>query len=122
MTDLPIRIAQIPLLKLCDRQTKIGMLKLLTAEEKQFYTDNGYVQLGNVFSPDEVEEMSEEYDDIFERMSMDKKSRLDTIWQGDWQRELIPEDNSDSSKIVKSIHNLQFHSAIFTRLGLGRFL
>ena len=97
------------------------MLKLLTAEEKQFYTDTGFVHLGNVFSPEEVEEMSQEYDDIFERMSMDKKSRLDTIWQGDWQWELIPEGNSDSNKIVKSIHNLQFHSATFTRLGLGRF-
>ena len=51
------------------------MLKLLTADEKQFYNDNGYVHLSNVFSPDEVEEMSEEYDTIFERMSRDTKSR-----------------------------------------------
>ena len=94
------------------------MWKLLTAEEKHFYTENGYVQLSNVFSPDEVEEMSEEYDSIFERMSRDKKSRLDTIWQGDWQQGLIPEVNkgdSERNKTVKSIHNLQFHSATFTR-------
>ena len=51
------------------------MLKLLTAEEKQFYNDNGYVHLSNVFSSEEVDEMSEEYDTIFERMSRDKKSR-----------------------------------------------
>ena len=55
------------------------MLKLLTAEEEQFYTENGYVRLGNVFSPDEVDEMSAEYDDVFERMSRDRESRLDTI-------------------------------------------
>ena len=40
--------------------------------------------------------------------------RLDTIWRGDWQRELIPEDK-ESHKTVKSIHNLQFHSATFSR-------
>ena len=55
------------------------MLKLLTSEEKQFYAENGYVRLCNVFSPEEVDEMSAEYDDVFERMSRDKESRFDTI-------------------------------------------
>ena len=40
---------------------------------------------------------------------------MDTIWRGDWQKELIPEGKTDPRKTVKSIHNLQFHSATFSR-------
>ena len=77
------------------------MLKLLTAEEKHFYTENGYVQLSNIFSPEEMDEMSEEYDSIFERMSRDKQSRLDTIWRGDWQEGLIPKGGSESRGSIR---------------------
>jgi hypothetical protein len=42
------------------------MVKFLRGEQKTFYAENGFVQLENVFSSDEVEEMSEEYDRVFQ--------------------------------------------------------
>jgi hypothetical protein len=41
-------------------------MKFLTEPEKVFYLENGFVLLKDVFSREEVEEMSDEYDNIFQ--------------------------------------------------------
>ena len=40
-------------------------MKFLTEAEKNFYLENGFVHLRNVFDEPEVEEISAEYDDVF---------------------------------------------------------
>jgi hypothetical protein len=41
-------------------------MKFLTEPEKVFYLENGFVLLKDVFSREEVEEMSDEYNNIFQ--------------------------------------------------------
>ena len=41
------------------------MMKLLSEVEKSHYEENGFVMLRNVFTQDEIEEMSLEYDNLF---------------------------------------------------------
>ena len=47
-------------------KTAITDMKFLTANQKSFYSENGYIKLENVFSDDEINHMSKEYDDLFQ--------------------------------------------------------
>ena len=46
-------------------------MKLLSEQQKRFYDTNGYIKLEDVFSKEELGELSQEYDDLFQ---VDKKS------------------------------------------------
>ena len=79
-----------------------------------------------VLSGDEIEELSQEYDALFERKKKEKgriltsdwlmievasdwSGKMEAMWTGDWAE-------SSSNTSVLSIHNLQLHSSVFTRL------
>nr|XP_045599032.1 phytanoyl-CoA dioxygenase, peroxisomal-like [Procambarus clarkii]XP_045599043.1 phytanoyl-CoA dioxygenase, peroxisomal-like [Procambarus clarkii]XP_045599053.1 phytanoyl-CoA dioxygenase, peroxisomal-like [Procambarus clarkii]XP_045599061.1 phytanoyl-CoA dioxygenase, peroxisomal-like [Procambarus clarkii] len=84
-------------------------MKFLTPEQKKFYDDNGYVVI-NVLSEEEKDELSTEYDRLFESK---REYELEASWQGDW--------NTKKEKMeVKSIHGLQMHSSVFTHLLLNK--
>lgn len=42
----------------------------LTSNQKQFFRENGYVVLSNIFTPEEVEEISNAYDQTFKRVDL----------------------------------------------------
>ncbi|XP_043272964.1 probable alpha-ketoglutarate-dependent hypophosphite dioxygenase [Venturia canescens] len=87
-------------------------LKFLTAEEKKFWKDNGYIKISNVFSVQEMNEISEAYDELFERKRRENVQGLEAAWAGNDMKKAA--GNIDYT--VKSIHNLQMHSAVFTRM------
>ena len=41
-------------------------MKLLNEQQKQFYGTNGFVKLSNIFTKDEIDELSCEYDELFQ--------------------------------------------------------
>lgn len=84
---------------------------MLTEDQKAFYAENGYVVLDNLFTDEEFDEISSEYDNVFERAL---GSRIEGTWSGEWQKDGMPQEKKDFT--VHSIHNLQFHSATFMRL------
>nr|XP_053651707.1 uncharacterized protein LOC128701819 isoform X2 [Cherax quadricarinatus] len=86
-------------------------MKFLTPKQKTFYDDNGYVVL-DLLTAEEKDELCEEYDQLFEAK---KQFDLEATWQGDWS-------DQKEKKEVKSIHGLQMHSAVFTRLLLHQKL
>lgn len=86
-------------------------MKFLTPKQKTFYDDNGYVVL-DLLTAEEKDELCEEYDQLFEAK---KQFDLEATWQGDWS-------DQKEKKEVKSIHGLQMHSAVFTRLLLNQKL
>lgn len=84
---------------------------MLTGEQLRFYRENGYVVLDSVFSSSELEECSAEYNQLFERK---KEADLEATWRGDWK------DRSQSEATsVLSIHSLQNHAGIFTKMLLN---
>ncbi|XP_047032909.1 probable alpha-ketoglutarate-dependent hypophosphite dioxygenase [Helicoverpa zea] len=90
----------------------MNKLKFCTPEQKKCWQDNGYVKLSNVFTPAEIEEMSAEYDELFDRKNREDLTGLEAAWAGNDMKNLA----SNRSVTVKSIHNLQMHSAVFTRV------
>ncbi|XP_038206881.1 phytanoyl-CoA dioxygenase, peroxisomal-like [Zerene cesonia] len=79
----------------------------LTKAQIQFYKDNGYLHLKNLIKGRELERLSEEYDNLFQRK---KDSALESSWVGtDGDRE------GKSELTVKGIHNLQMHHEVFAR-------
>ncbi|XP_069676048.1 phytanoyl-CoA dioxygenase, peroxisomal-like [Periplaneta americana] len=82
---------------------------MLTKEQVQFYKDNGFIKLENIFTEEEFKEISDEYDDLFARK---KSIGLNATWKG---KEMKDAANDEEVEVL-SIHNLQFHSAVFTRL------
>lgn len=123
----------------------MSKLKFLTIEQKKSWIENGFVKIGNVFSEQEMQEISMAYDELFERKHRENFDGLESAWVGkDMKKEagnidytvsidgteghtapgptkLIPTNNILINLIfnqlqVKSIHNLQMHSGVFTKL------
>ncbi|XP_049877604.1 phytanoyl-CoA dioxygenase, peroxisomal-like [Pectinophora gossypiella] len=81
----------------------------LTAEQKKFYNDNGYIVVKNVISEKELSRLSEEYDKLFARKNQEK---MESSWVGSDENDR----KSDSTHTVKGIHNLQYHHAVFGKV------
>jgi len=89
----------------------------LTPEQKESYKENGFILLDNVFTNDEVEEISQAYDDVFNLKS--QQNDLEAAWEGKWLKE---SGLQSEKKTVLSIHNLQCHNAVFTKILLNKKL
>jgi ectoine hydroxylase-related dioxygenase (phytanoyl-CoA dioxygenase family) len=87
---------------------------MLTPEQIQFYKDNGYLLVERVLTPEEVEACIRETDAMFERVQNSGR-RLEATWGGKWREVQIPEAERGKTSVL-SIHNMQYHSALFTRL------
>lgn len=61
----------------------MASLKFLTPEEKQFWLENGYIKLTNVFSIKEINEISDAYNELFERKHRENLAGLEAGWVGD---------------------------------------
>lgn len=64
---------------------------MLSENQKKFYSDNGYLLLDGVFTPEEIEECSVEYDKLFQ--SKQSQNNLEAKWKGDWT-------TTDSLKVI----------------------
>ncbi|MFD2118034.1 phytanoyl-CoA dioxygenase family protein [Paenibacillus yanchengensis] len=77
--------------------------------DAEFYKENGYLLVKNVFSPVEVEEMKEAVERIIHKAA---KSKFDSnsAWGGDY---LPPEELK--KLVLKGFHDVHYHEAAFTR-------
>jgi len=78
----------------------------LSKEQVDKFKREGFLKISGILNENEVKELSNEYDILFDEKK-NEGGRLEAKWAGDWKGE----GNS-----VLSIHNLQQHSAIFTKL------
>ena len=82
--------------------------KIQTIFQVADFQSSGFILLPGLISPAELAEVCEEYDSMFERKKADG-GRLEARWSGNWN------DNNSTSSVL-SIHNLQQHSSVFTKL------
>ena len=74
----------------------------------QLYLQNGYRAR---------KECSREYDAAFKRRKSDSAAFMDGTWKGDWNsKSNSTQVGNNESTVVLSIHNVQNHAAIFTRM------
>ncbi|CAH2046117.1 unnamed protein product, partial [Iphiclides podalirius] len=95
-----------PLALTVNLRAKMGRL---TPEQKRFYKENGYILIKNPFKEEELNRLSEEYDNLFRRKN---ESKTESSWVGSDEnhREV------GSPYTVKGIHNVQMHHAVLAKL------
>ncbi|CAL8125180.1 unnamed protein product [Orchesella dallaii] len=86
----------------------ISIMGFLSETQKQFYKENGYILLDNVFSEKEIDQCGTAYDELFE-LKRSQEYNMEATWKGSWN------ENSKNNSVL-SIHNLQCHSSIFTKV------
>lgn len=59
----------------------MASLKFLTPEQKLFWQENGYIKLTNVYSTKEINEVSDAYNELFERKHRENLG-LEASWVG----------------------------------------
>lgn len=80
-----------------------------------FYNENGYFLAQDVFTPAEIAEMQRETTDLLARANASGR-KMEATWQGDWREKAGIGTLTETKTKVDSIHNVQNHSAYFTRL------
>jgi len=79
----------------------MAALKYLTSEQKQFWKENGYIKLSNVYTMKEMNEISDTYNEVFERAHRENVG-LEASWMGEDMKKVA--GNIDYS--VRNIHLL----------------
>lgn len=79
-------------------------MKFLTETEKSFYLENGFILLKNVFDPNELEEVSQEYDRLFQvKVHILKVNILSNEWKLQFLSNMQPECFSYQPKFPRAI-------------------
>jgi len=81
---------------------------MLTQEQKEFFNENGFLRLEQVYPPDELRAMSDELDYIIQTFA------YEAAWRGPWRKEYMDEQEDRKASLI-AIHELHHYSAIWTR-------
>ncbi|MCJ8007484.1 phytanoyl-CoA dioxygenase family protein [Lederbergia wuyishanensis] len=82
---------------------------MISARDVEFYKENGYLLVKNVFNSQEVEKMKKAIENILLRAAEANKDANHT-WQGDY----IPEEEL-KKLVLKGFHDVHYHDAAFTK-------
>ena len=81
----------------------------LSVDDVDFFNEQGYLRLKQVFDPQELAALSEELDHIIQYFATHGKG-----WSGPWRKQLMQSDVETKSLLV-TIHELQSYSAAWAR-------
>jgi ectoine hydroxylase-related dioxygenase (phytanoyl-CoA dioxygenase family) len=84
-------------------------LRRLTQDEVDFYHENGFLRLKGVFSPAEVEELSEDLDYVIENFATRGKG-----WSGPWRQQLMNPEEEQQTVLV-ALHEIEMYAASWMR-------
>jgi ectoine hydroxylase-related dioxygenase (phytanoyl-CoA dioxygenase family) len=82
---------------------------MLTESQVAFFQENGFLRLEQVYSPDEIQTMSDELNYIMETFA-----NWNAGWRGEWRKEYLKEEEEEKAVLV-AIHELHHYSAAWTR-------
>ncbi|MCG3197896.1 MAG: Ectoine dioxygenase [bacterium] len=82
---------------------------MLSREQIEFYHDQGYLRIPQVFSSEEMDRMEEDLEFIIRNWAERHMG-----WTGPWRRVLMDEETERKSQLV-SIHDLYFYSEAWLR-------
>lgn len=82
---------------------------MLTPEQVDFYHQHGYLHIAGVFTPTEVEEISDEMDRLVQDWALTNEG-----WTGPWRQAYMDPATEKKAKLT-SMHDLHFYSAAWCR-------
>ena len=82
---------------------------MLTREQVEFFNEHGYLRIPQVFTPAEIDELSDELDRLVREWAI-----TDQGWTGPWRRAYMNEETEKKSKLT-AMHDLQFYSSAWMR-------
>lgn len=82
---------------------------MLTRDQVQYYNEHGFLRIPQVFSPAEIDELSNELDRLVREWAV-----TDQGWTGPWRRAYMTEEVEKKSKLT-AMHDLQFYSSAWLR-------
>jgi len=94
----------------------IGRPAGLTHEQSDFFHENGYLRLPQVFAPDELAELSADLDYVIEHFAVADKG-----WTGPWRQKYLSKQEDAKAKLA-AMHEMEFYSPAWARAILNRRL
>ncbi|MSS73310.1 MAG: phytanoyl-CoA dioxygenase family protein [Candidatus Latescibacteria bacterium] len=85
-------------------------MSVLTREQIDFFRENGFIRLEQVYPPDELRQMSEELDYIIQTFAT-----WAAAWRGPWRKHYVKDEEEDRKATLVAIHEMQHYSAAWTR-------
>lgn len=82
---------------------------MLTQKQIDFFRENGFLRLKQVYPPKELAAMREELDYIIQNFA-----NWNAAWRGPWRKKYMDEEEDKKATLV-AIHELQHYSAAWTR-------
>jgi ectoine hydroxylase-related dioxygenase (phytanoyl-CoA dioxygenase family) len=89
----------------CLATNPTGEAKMLTQEQIEFYNENGYLHIPQLFSPTEIGELSDEMDRLVEEWAFTSPG-----WTGPWRQAYMDPETEKQSKLT-AMHDLHYYSA-----------
>lgn len=80
---------------------------MLTAEQIEFYREQGYLLVPNVFTSQEIDELEDAFDTIIETRLRNRAS-LNATWGGDWKKDM-------GEMEILHTHDVQAYSSTWTK-------
>jgi hypothetical protein len=82
---------------------------MLTQEQIDFFKENGFLRLEQVYSPEELKPMSEQLNYVINTFA-----ERGPGWRGPWRKDYYDDEEEETSTLI-AIHELQHYSAAWTR-------
>ncbi|HUX88435.1 MAG TPA: phytanoyl-CoA dioxygenase family protein, partial [Chloroflexota bacterium] len=89
--------------------TKVQKLLALSAEQKAFFEERGYLRLEGVYSAAEIAALSDDLEYIMQVWTTPGRG-----WEGPWREKYLTADQESKAQLA-AIHELQSYSAAFAR-------
>ena len=81
----------------------------LTPEQIEFFHENGFVRMEQVYPPDELKRMLDELEYVMETFA-----NWNAAWRGPWREKYLDKEEDEKAVLV-AIHELQHYSAAWSR-------
>jgi hypothetical protein len=87
----------------------LDQLNVLTPEQVEFYNENGYLHIPQMFTQAETDELSEHLDWLIETWAM-----RDQGWTGPWRKKYMDAATEKKSQLI-ALHDLYYYSDAWSR-------
>jgi hypothetical protein len=91
------------------QERSVAATHLLTPEQVDFYNEQGYLHIPQMFTQEETDELAEHLDWLIETWAI-----KDQGWTGPWRKKYMDEATEKKSQLI-ALHDLQYYSDAWAR-------